>query len=69
MDGKRPWWLTSVLVGGIFTGSMMWWVILVAVGNRLRDRVTDRTMLWMNRIAAIAIGGFGVFTFCLGWLG
>jgi threonine/homoserine/homoserine lactone efflux protein len=69
MDGKRPWWLTSVLVGGMFTGSMMWWVILVALGNRLRDRVTDRTMLWMNRIAAIAIGGFGVFTFCAGWLG
>jgi len=69
MDGKRPWWLTSVLVGGMFAGSMMWWIILVALGNRLRDRVTDRTMLWMNRIAAIAIGGFGVFTFCAGWLG
>jgi threonine/homoserine/homoserine lactone efflux protein len=68
MGGKRPWWLTSVLVGGIFTGSMAWWIILVAVGNRLRDRFTDQTMLWMNRIAAMAIGGFGAFTFLLGWL-
>jgi threonine/homoserine/homoserine lactone efflux protein len=68
MGGKRPWWLTSVLVGGIFAGSMVWWVILIAVGNRLRDRFTDNTMLWMNRVAAIAIGGFGVFTFISGLL-
>lgn len=68
MDGHRPGWLTSVLVGGIFCGSMAWWTILVTIGTRLRDRFTDRTMFMMNRIAAIAIGGFGVFTFLTGWL-
>jgi threonine/homoserine/homoserine lactone efflux protein len=68
MDGRRAGWLTSVLVGGIFAGSMAWWTVLVAVGTRLRDRFTDRTMLWMNRIAALAIGGFGVFTLLWGWL-
>lgn len=68
MGGKRPWWLTSVLVGGIFAGSMAWWIVLIVTGNRLRDRFTDRTMLMMNRVAAIAIGGFGIFTLILGIL-
>ena len=68
MGGKRPWWLNSVLVGGIFAGSMVWWMILIGVGNRLRERFTDTTMLWMNRVAAIAISGFGIFTFLSGLL-
>jgi threonine/homoserine/homoserine lactone efflux protein len=68
MGGHRPLLLNSLLVGGIFSGSMTWWAVLVTIGTRLRDRFTERTMLWMNRIAAMAIGVFGAFTFCLGWL-
>jgi threonine/homoserine/homoserine lactone efflux protein len=68
MDGERPVWLTSLLVGGIFCGSMAWWTVLVTVGIRLRDKFTDQTMVRMNRIAAVAIGGFGAFTFCSGLL-
>lgn len=68
MGEKRPWWLTSMLVGGIFAGSMMWWILLVTAGCRLRDRFTDRSMLRMNRIAAAAIGAFGLFTLLSGWL-
>jgi threonine/homoserine/homoserine lactone efflux protein len=68
MDGKRPVWLTSLLVGGIFCGSMAWWTFLVTIGARLRDKFTDQTMVRMNRIAAVAIGAFGAFTFCSGLL-
>lgn len=66
MGEHRPGWLSLVLVGGIFTGSMAWWTILVLIVNRLRDRFNDRAIGWMNRIAGIAIGSFGVFTFILG---
>jgi threonine/homoserine/homoserine lactone efflux protein len=59
-------WLTLLLVLGIFLGSMLWWVVLVAVVNWLRDRFNNRTLLWMNRIAGVAIGVFGVLTFVLG---
>ena len=38
MGGQRAWWLTFLLVGGIFLGSMLWWVILVLLVNRFRDR-------------------------------
>jgi threonine/homoserine/homoserine lactone efflux protein len=66
MGGQRAWWLTFLLVGGIFLGSMLWWVILVLVVNRFRDRFDQKAMRWMNRIAGLAIGGFGVVTFLIG---
>ena len=57
---QRPLWQTSFLVAGIFFGSMTWWTILASVASLLRRRITDRTMRWMNRVAGIAIGGFGL---------
>jgi len=66
MQGNVAWWLTLLLVVGIFCGSMLWWVILVLLVNRFRDRFDRHAMLWMNRIAGLAIGGFGVATFLLG---
>jgi threonine/homoserine/homoserine lactone efflux protein len=66
MGGHRPIWLTLLLVGGVFCGSMLWWLILVTLVNWLRDRFNEDSMRWMNRIAGLAIGGFGVFTFILG---
>jgi threonine/homoserine/homoserine lactone efflux protein len=66
MSGQRQWWLTFLLVGGIFCGSMLWWIILVLLVNHFRDRFDERAMWVMNRIAGIAIGGFGVTTFLIG---
>lgn len=60
--GQKASWLTFTLVAGIFCGSMLWWVVLTGVTNRFRDRFNDRAMLWMNRIAGVAIGGFGLVT-------
>jgi threonine/homoserine/homoserine lactone efflux protein len=57
---QRPLWETSFLVGGIFCGSMAWWIILASGVNLLRSRINDRGMRWMNRVAGIAIGGFGL---------
>ncbi len=62
---RREWYLTLLVVGGIFGGSMLWWVILCSVINRLRDRFTDRTVFWMNRAGGIAIALFGVITLAL----
>jgi threonine/homoserine/homoserine lactone efflux protein len=59
---NETWWLTSLIVGGIFVGSMLWWVILTGTVNYFRDRFSNRTMLWMNRIAGLAIGAFGLLT-------
>jgi threonine/homoserine/homoserine lactone efflux protein len=63
MGAQRHWWLTVFLVGGIFCGSMMWWIVLSVIVNHFRDRFNDRLLLLMNRFAGVAIGGFGVATF------
>ena len=65
MKEDRASWLTLLLVGGIFCGSMLWWIILVSIINRVRDQIDDHAMLWMNRVAGVAIGGFGVVTFVM----
>jgi threonine/homoserine/homoserine lactone efflux protein len=57
---NKTWYLTLLTVGGIFAGSMLWWMILTGVVNRFRDRFSDRSMLWMNRVAGLAIAGFGI---------
>jgi threonine/homoserine/homoserine lactone efflux protein len=66
MGGYRGWWLTFLLVGGIFCGSMLWWVILVLIVNHLRDRFGPQSFRWMNRIAGFAIGAFGLVTLLIG---
>jgi threonine/homoserine/homoserine lactone efflux protein len=66
LEEGGPGWRTLLLVGGIFCGSMLWWVILAEVVYRLRDRFDQRAIGWMNRIAGLAIGAFGALTFVLG---
>jgi threonine/homoserine/homoserine lactone efflux protein len=66
MGGQRLWWLTFLLVGGIFCGSMLWWVTLVLMVSLFRSRFDQRALRGLNRIAGLAIGGFGIVTFILG---
>ncbi|MBZ5585143.1 MAG: LysE family translocator [Acidobacteriia bacterium] len=61
----RVWWLTLLVIGGIFAGAMAWWIVLALVSNLFRDRFNDGAMVWMNRIAGFAIGGFGLVTMIL----
>jgi threonine/homoserine/homoserine lactone efflux protein len=65
LGAQRQWWLTVFLVGGIFCGSMIWWIVLSSIVNLFRDRFNDRILRLMNRIAGLAIGGFGVASFVL----
>ena len=65
MSQARANWLTLLLVLGIFCGSLLWWILLVVAVNRMRDRFNDRAMLWMNRVAGLAIGSFGIVSFLL----
>jgi len=58
-------WLSLYLVEGIFAGAMLWWILLAVVASHFRQRFNHRAMLWMNRIAGIAIGAFGIVTVIL----
>ena len=63
MGNPRHWWLTVFLVGGIFCGSMAWWIVLSVIVNYFRDRFNDRLLRLMNRFAGLAIAAFGVAAF------
>jgi threonine/homoserine/homoserine lactone efflux protein len=65
MGQHKSWWLKLLLVAGIFCGAMLWWIAVVLAGSHFRGRFDDRAMLWMNRIAGLAIGGFGIVTLAL----
>ncbi len=50
------------LVAGVFTGSMLWWLVLSLAVNALRGRFNYNKMVWVNRLSGLAIAGFGVFS-------
>ncbi len=61
----KTWWQGLTMVGGIFAGAMVWWLLLSVISDHFRDRLTDSSTVWMNRVAGIAIGGFGFITLAL----
>ena len=62
---ERTWWQGLTLVLGIFAGAMLWWTALAAVVDHFRDQLSDGFTVWMNRVAGVAIGGFGIVTLAL----
>lgn len=48
------------LVLGIFSGSMLWWVILISVIGSLRDKFNIHGLKWVNRISGIFLMIFGL---------
>ena len=47
------------VVAGIFSGSMLWWIILAFVTHLFGKRLGPNVLLWVNRIAGVALVGFG----------
>jgi len=47
------------LILGVFLGSATWWCILSGLVGLFRSRLDPRRMRWINRIAGVAIAGFG----------
>jgi threonine/homoserine/homoserine lactone efflux protein len=54
----------SLLVIGVFVGSMTWWVILSSLVDRLRSRFTRRHIIWVNRCSGIFIAVSGLLILC-----
>jgi threonine/homoserine/homoserine lactone efflux protein len=49
-----------LLVGGVFVGSALWWLLLSGAVGLLRGRLTSRGLRWVNVGAGALIAGFGV---------
>ncbi len=56
------------MVIGVASGATLWWLILSGTVARLRDRMTDEWLEWINRVAATLLIAFGIGIFVnLGW--
>lgn len=65
--GSAGDFLTSgLLVGGVFCGSVLWWLLLAGFTCRLRSRFDSRSMLVVNRLSALLIFGFAVISLLSG---
>jgi threonine/homoserine/homoserine lactone efflux protein len=60
------WGGPAVTVAGVFSGSLVWWIVLVTVAALLRDRVGDALLLWVTRISGVAIAVLGVLAVLAG---
>ncbi len=54
------WAVPAVTVAGVFGGSLLWWLVLVTAVGALRERVGERTLLWVTRVSGAALAVFGV---------
>ena len=50
----------AILTLAVWLGSALWWVCLCAPVAWLRERVSTRILLWVNRVSGAALVAFGV---------
>lgn len=50
----------AMMIGGVFSGSALWWLLLTTGVSLFRSRISHRGMAWINRLAGVVIIAFGV---------
>ena len=50
----------GAMVGGVFLGSILWWVILSGVASRLGGIAGEQRVRWISRTSGAVIVAFGV---------
>ncbi|MDY6801952.1 MAG: LysE family translocator [Bacteroidota bacterium] len=51
---------SSLIIGGVFIGAMLWWTLLTFFVNLFREKFRLKQLWWINKIAGILIIVFGV---------
>ncbi len=49
----------GLVVGGVFSGSLLWWLILCGGTRRLGAGIDDARLIWVNRLSGLIILAFG----------
>ena len=57
--GQNGLHLAGWLVGGVFSGSLLWWVLLSSLVGRFRHRLDSAAFRLINRASGIILLGFG----------
>jgi threonine/homoserine/homoserine lactone efflux protein len=50
----------ALMVGGVFLGSALWWLVLSGAVGFFRRAVTADRMRWINRLSGLVLVGFGL---------
>lgn len=50
----------TVLIIGIFTGTLCWWLVLSGITAHFRDKVTGKIYRWLNCILGCLMIGIGI---------
>lgn len=50
----------TILVVGVFIGSILWWMVLSSLTTLIKGKITTKGLVWVNRISGIIILGFGL---------
>ena len=56
----------ALLVGGVFAGSALWWLLLGAIAARARRHVSPAMMRTINRVCGAIIAAFGCYALAAG---
>ncbi len=56
------YWSSSALVLGVFIGSMLWWLLLSAVVNKIRNKFDQTHLRWINQFSGLIIMAFGIYS-------
>jgi arginine exporter protein ArgO len=50
----------ALITAGVLSGSALWWLLLTSAVAGLRARMTPVVVRWLNVLASLVIGAFGV---------
>jgi threonine/homoserine/homoserine lactone efflux protein len=50
----------ALLVGGVFSGSALWWLLLSGGVSLTRERITPPILRWINRVSGAVVCAFGL---------
>ncbi|MGM9481571.1 LysE family translocator [Roseateles sp. NT4] len=57
MGAVSPGWM----IAGVFVGSAAWWLVLVGMVGRLRERLQMVHLRWIRRGSALLLAGFAAY--------
>ena len=57
---NKSFFSATMVVLGVFSGSILWWILLTSVISLLRKKMNPQWLLWINKISGAIITLFGL---------
>ncbi|HET9843344.1 MAG TPA: LysE family transporter [Gammaproteobacteria bacterium] len=68
IDENASYWSASLLITGIFLGSLIWWIFLCMVIHHIRHRLNEKAIHYINHLSSIILLVFGLLAMGSGFL-